>query len=325
MIPTYNRRETLLKALSTVRRQDLSNFECIVVDNGPSTDGTAEAVADFSQSDPRFRLVKTGSIGIFPAANMGIRGSSADYILLMDDDVELVDPTALRFAVDRLNSDFALGVLGLSEYYPEEKHKGHEEVETPAGLMDMLKDTRLYPPGKTNRWGMIGTKFHQFPFGKVVSVDHVRSSAMAIRRSVFDALGGFFDAYTVQGRGYRCETDFCIRARRAGHAVRFAAQDPQVLHKQEPRVSGFDRSGYDRDYLLGTGRNNTFFFLRNYWSRKTAVVFMAWDILVGNSSQPGALRLMKAGQWSLETHWHAALGKLHGLRLFWRHGQASAR
>jgi GT2 family glycosyltransferase len=325
VIPTFNRRETLLEALASVRRQDLAEFECIVVDNGPSTDGTADAVAEFSQADPRFRLIKTGAIGIFPSANMGIRESEADVVLLMDDDVELVDRKTLRYVTERFETDYALGVFGLSEFYPEGKHRGHEKSVAKRGAWTYLRDTRLYPPGMVSRWGLVGTKFHQLPFGKVFSVDHVRSSAMAMRRAVFEAVGGFDDVYSVKGRGYRCETDLCVRVRRAGHAVRFSACDPQVLHKQAPRMAGYDRSGFDRDYLESTGCNNTFFFLRNYWSKRTAPVFMALDMLVGNSSQPGFLRLLKAGQWSPATHWHAIVGKWMGLRLFWRRGTAGAR
>jgi hypothetical protein len=243
----------------------------------------------------------------------------------MDDDVELVEDNTLSYVTEQFDADFALGVLGLSEFYPDDRHKGHEEPEKPHGWLDALKDTRLYRPGMVNRWGMVGTKFHHLPFGKRVQVQHVRSSAMAVRRQAFDHVGGFFEPYTVQGRGYRCETDFCLQVKRAGYGVKFSARDPQVLHKQSPRVNGFDRSGFDRDYLVSTGRNNTFFFLRNFWSRKSAPVFLLWDMLVGNTSQPGVLRLLKAGQWRLTTHWHALTGKWLGMKMFWRYGKAAAR
>jgi glycosyltransferase involved in cell wall biosynthesis len=324
VIPTFNRRDDLLAALVSVQRQDLRDFECLVVDNGPSTDGSREAVTAFASSDPRFRLVKAGPIGIFPSVNAGFRESSGDVVLVMDDDVELVSPGTLSYLVEQFEADFALGVLGLSEYYPDEKHKGHEEPPA-RRRFDALKDTRLYPPGMVSRWGMLGTKFHQLPFGKSLHVQHVRSSAMAVRRRAFAIVGGFCDAYTVKGHGYRCETDFCLQVKRAGYGVKFSARDPQVLHKQSPRVDGTARDGIDREYLISTGCNNAFFFLRNFWSLRSAPIFLAWDMLVGNSSQPGILRLLKAGHWQLSTHRHALTGKWLGFKMFWRYSRADTR
>ena len=325
IIPTFNRQSDLLDALGSVRRQDMGEFECIIVDNGPSTDGTAAAVHELAASDGRFRLVQTGPVGIFPAANAGVRGSAAPVIFLMDDDVELVDEGTLASVCDAFESGPRLGVLGVSEFYPGGRHRGESAPDRKTGMAGWLRDTRLYPAGMTNRWGMIGTKFHQLPFGRQHRVHHVRSSAMGISRAVFDRVGGFFEPYVVQQRGYRCETDFCLQVTRAGFEVVYSSRGPQVLHKQAPRVNGFGRSGTDRDYLICTGRNNAFFFLRNYWSRPASPLFFMWDSVVGNTSQPGFLRLIKGGHWRPKTHWHALTGKWQGLRMFWRYGAAGAK
>lgn len=324
VIPTFNRRDVLEQALRSLCNQHNADFECVVVDNGPSTDGTAEAFVASVGGDARFRLVQTGPIGIFPAVNRGFAESSGPIVLVMDDDVELVDPGTLSHVLEQFAERPTAGVIGLSEFYPGERHAGHQETGRAPGTVAALRDTRLYSPGKINRWGMIGTKFHQLPFGETVSLDHVRSSAMAVRRHVFDRVGGFSGAYTALGRGYRCETHFCLQVRRAGFEVMFSARAPQVLHKQAPRKAGYDRGGLDRDYLLGTGGNNTFFFLSNYWSRRSAPLFIAWDMLVGNTSQPGVIRLLKTGVWRPSTYWHALTGKWLGAKLFWRLGPAAA-
>jgi glycosyltransferase involved in cell wall biosynthesis len=322
VIPTFNRRSDLLAALGTISRQSMTDFECIVVDNGPSTDGTRAAVEELAASDSRFRVVQVGPVGIFPAANAGIRASRSPVVFLMDDDVELVEEGTFGYVLGSFESEPGLGVLGISEYYPGDRHRDGSEPGPGSGMLTWLRDTRLYPAGMTNRWGMIGTKFQHLAFGQTHRVHHVRSSAMGIRREAFDAVDGFFEPYVVQKRGYRCETDFCLQVRRAGYDVTYSSQRPQVLHKQAPRVNGFDRSGTDRNYLVSTGRNNAFFFLRNYWSRPSSPMFLLWDVLVGNTSQPGFLRLAKSGHFNPRTHWYALKGKSQGLRMFWQHGTA---
>lgn len=325
VIPTFNRRNVLQEAIRSLCNQQDVDFECVVVDNGPSTDGTSEAFRATVGGDIRFRLVQTGPIGIFPAVNVGFAESSSPIVLVMDDDVELVDPGTLSYVLEQFAGRPTAGVIGLSEFYPGGRHEGHQKTDRIAGVVTALRDTRLYAPGKINRWGMIGTKFHQLPFGETVVLDHVRSSAMAVRRDVFDEVGGFLAAYTEHGRGYRCETHFCLQVQRSGYDVMFSAQKPQVLHKQSPRKAGYDRGGLDREYLVGTGSNNTFFFLSNYWSKRSAPLFLAWDVLVGNTSQPGIARLAKSGVWRPSTYWHAIAGKWLGAKLFWHHGPAAAR
>jgi glycosyltransferase involved in cell wall biosynthesis len=54
IIPTLNRRELVVQAVTSVMEQRYADLCCIVVDNG-STDGTAEAVT--ALGDPRVSLL----------------------------------------------------------------------------------------------------------------------------------------------------------------------------------------------------------------------------------------------------------------------------
>jgi glycosyltransferase involved in cell wall biosynthesis len=326
VIPTFNRKAALLAALSSLQSQDLRLFECVVVDNGPSTDGTVEAVVEIAAKDSRFSLAQSVETGPFAAAAVGIERTHAALVFLMDDDVELVNHTTLSDIANVFGSDPTLGVLGISEFYPGDRHRGGEAADRHAsGISIWLQDTRLYSPGRISKWGMIGTKFHRLPFGQLHEVDHVRSSAMVVRRCAYESGGGFLASYSGSGNGYRCETDLCLQVRRAGFKVMFSAREPQVLHKQAARPDGSVRGGFGRDFLLGTGRNNTYFFLRNFWTRPTSPVFLAWDMLIGSSSQPGILRLLKARQWKVRTYFYAMTGKWRGMKQFWRYGPVNTR
>ncbi len=82
VIPTYNRRATLPRALDSVLAQTLPAVEIIVVDDG-STDGTGEWLAT---AYPRVRLLRQPNRGVSAARNAGIAAAEGDWIALLDSD-----------------------------------------------------------------------------------------------------------------------------------------------------------------------------------------------------------------------------------------------
>lgn len=89
VIPTYNHCDDLLRPCieSIVRYTDMSNVEIIVVANG-CVDGTRS----YAESLPAWaKLIWVDeAIGYTKATNMGIKASSGEYIVLLNNDTELL-------------------------------------------------------------------------------------------------------------------------------------------------------------------------------------------------------------------------------------------
>lgn len=84
IIPTYNRRELLLRAIGSVLAQTCADLECIVVDDA-STDGTAQAVRRIA--DPRVRYVRQErNMGACAARNRGVALARGSTIAFQDSD-----------------------------------------------------------------------------------------------------------------------------------------------------------------------------------------------------------------------------------------------
>lgn len=83
IIPTFNRKQMLLKAINSVLDQTFSNFEVIVIDDG-STDDTASMVK--SIADERVRYIYQENQERSAARNNGIRQSRGKYICFLDND-----------------------------------------------------------------------------------------------------------------------------------------------------------------------------------------------------------------------------------------------
>jgi glycosyltransferase involved in cell wall biosynthesis len=80
IVPCHNYGRFLVECLDSVRAQDTSDWECLIVDNA-STDDTRAVALPYTQADPRFRYLYLEPKGVSLARNLGIRKSSGEYIL----------------------------------------------------------------------------------------------------------------------------------------------------------------------------------------------------------------------------------------------------
>src|SRR5438093_1121539 len=90
VIPTYNRRESLLRALNALARQTYpaDTFEVVVISDG-ATDGTREAIESLTMPY-RLTFVEQKNSGPSVARNNGAERAQAPLIVYMDDDIEPV-------------------------------------------------------------------------------------------------------------------------------------------------------------------------------------------------------------------------------------------
>jgi glycosyltransferase involved in cell wall biosynthesis len=92
VLTTYNRCRLLPRAINSVLNGTYQNFELLVMDDA-SSDATPEAVARFS--DPRIRYLRMPENGgVLRLRNRGFDAARGDYIVILDDDDELL-PEAL--------------------------------------------------------------------------------------------------------------------------------------------------------------------------------------------------------------------------------------
>ena len=132
VIPNWNGMPYLEKCLNSLKNQDFSGYEVIVVDNG-STDGSVEFIRNHF---PKTRVVSFDeNKGFSRAVNAGIRRAKGRYILLLNNDV-IVDPDFLSEIMEVGQYEVGIGALNPVIYYMEE---ARNNVIWSAG-------------GKTNMW-----------------------------------------------------------------------------------------------------------------------------------------------------------------------------
>jgi len=169
VIPLYNKAPHIKRALESVLAQTVREFEVLVVDDG-STDGGAEIVKGFT--DPRLRLISQENRGVSLARNRGILDSDGDLIAFLDAD-------------DAWTPGFLETIAKLSESFPQAG-----AVATAYDVIDpkgRLKPPIVFPEIPAPPWEGIVPSYFRSAMGATL----VWTSAVAVRRSVFDEIGGF--------------------------------------------------------------------------------------------------------------------------------------
>jgi glycosyltransferase involved in cell wall biosynthesis len=82
VMPLYNKRSYVRRAIESIRRQTFDNWELIVVDDG-STDGSAEEVP---KNDPRIKLFRQENKGPSAARNRAVEKSLGEFVEFIDAD-----------------------------------------------------------------------------------------------------------------------------------------------------------------------------------------------------------------------------------------------
>jgi glycosyltransferase involved in cell wall biosynthesis len=93
IIPAFNAANTLEQTLLSVSAQTYRNLEIIVIDDG-STDHTALIGRNYSEIDPRVRLIQKSNGGVASARNAGTQASGAEFVAFIDAD-DLWHPTKI--------------------------------------------------------------------------------------------------------------------------------------------------------------------------------------------------------------------------------------
>ena len=105
IIPTFNRREEMSRALLSLINQTHQDWEAVIVDNS-STDSTESFVQSIGDERVKFYKVNNNGIVAF-SRNFGIEKSSGKYIAFLDSD-DWWTPKKLEISCDYLERGFDL-------------------------------------------------------------------------------------------------------------------------------------------------------------------------------------------------------------------------
>lgn len=89
VLPTYNSEATVEKAIKSIIKQDYSNWELVIVDDG-SQDNTYNLCKELSEEDERIFIYRQSNKEPASARNLALKKITGDLLMFIDADDTLV-------------------------------------------------------------------------------------------------------------------------------------------------------------------------------------------------------------------------------------------
>jgi GT2 family glycosyltransferase len=280
VVVSYNARDDLLLCLRSLQKAVPPATPVVVVDNG-STDGGPELVrAEFSHVDV---IVDPANRGYGAAANLGARQTILPYLLVLNSDV-ILPPGSVAALSDYLDAHPRVGLAGPRLRAPDGtlEPSCHAPLGTLRSVLEkgVIGRALASVPGFGAHWALLNG-----PHDRPRDVPWVTGAALAVRRSAFDAVGGFDETYFM----YAEEADLCWRLRKAGWEVHFAPVT-DVIHR-----GGASTAPIRGPMALQKVRSAIRFYRRHYLRPRAALLVLGIRAAMLFRYARDAVRLRIAG------------------------------
>lgn len=227
-------------------RQTFGNFILYVVDND-SRDGALEIAK--AQTDPRCVVIANGAnLGVAEGNNIGIRRAMADsctHVLLLNNDTEF--PESLF--KDLLSEQDAL----------------QAQLLVPK-MFFFEPSNMVWCAGGRFSWSRGWDSIHvgegevdEGQFNVPQRIEYAPTCCMLARMDVFRTIGMMDERYFV----YFDDTDFCLRARRAGVPMWYTPKT-HLYHKVSSATGGYNTQVQSPFQIKVYSRNKVYYLLKNF-------------------------------------------------------------
>lgn len=204
LIPNKDHVADLKKCMDSIEEKSTyRNFEFIIVENNSTEEETFSYYKEIEKRDNVRVLYYKGEFNYSRINNFGAREANGEYVLLLNNDTEMIEPDSIKEMLDVcMRPD--VGIVGAKLIF---------------------EDNTIQHAGVIIGFG--GVAGHAFIgqdrddngyFSRIISVQDlsaVTAACLMVRRSVFDEVEGLNEEFKVAFN----DIDFCLKVRKAGYLV----------------------------------------------------------------------------------------------------------
>ena len=181
IMPAYNVGRYVRRAVESLQKQTLRNFELLVVDDG-STDQTGRILDTLAERDYRIIVFHTENGGAPAARNLAISHARGTYIYFMDAD-DWAEADMLEDMVDLADEshlDLVIAGFYIDTYYGDHGEHTSEIKSRPDGLYLTQQEFR------TAAWQMFDQNLFYSPWNKLFLRERIEEMGFRFRDTFMD-------------------------------------------------------------------------------------------------------------------------------------------
>ena len=232
IIPTRDHSDLLKQCLNSIAEHSYKGLqvEVLIIDNGSTDPETLEYLAQLNQSLDVKVLPCPGPFNYASLNNYAASLANGDVLLFLNNDVEALHSGWLEALVsEALRPE--IGAVGAKLLFDDEtiQHAG-----VVLGIGGIAGHAHKYLPAEDHGYQLRIQLTH--------AVSAVTAAVMAIRRSVFESIGGFdSDLFAVNYN----DVDLCLRLQCAGYRNLYCADAMLMHHESRSRGEPTNQADYD--------------------------------------------------------------------------------
>ncbi len=222
IIPTRDELARLRRCIASIEaKTDYRNYEIIIVDNGSRSAGTLE----YLKRSPH-RIIRCDSPFNFSLLNnLAAQEASGDYLLLLNNDTEVISAEWLRAMLEHAQRP-EVGAVGAKLLYPDGRIQH-------AGILLGVGGAASHAHRHID--GFSGAGYLNYP-NLIRNYNAVTGACLMVRRNLFLEKGGFDE--TLFPVSYN-DLDLCLRLRQQGYLIIYTPY--ALLYHQESATRGLNQ------------------------------------------------------------------------------------
>ena len=243
LIPTNNGRRTLpgrgnislIENLvkSIVEKTNYKNYKIIVIDNFNSTDEAKELYKKLGVDLIHYQFDRATSFNFAQKANFCFSKATSDYVLFLNDDMEVRDPSWLTALLEPLQNN-EVGIVGAKLVYPDESVQH-------AGIV--LNQTNLVAH---IFHGLAKNAIGQYGFSHMMrNYSAVTGACLLTRKKILDEVKGFDLKLGIDFN----DIDFCLRVGQKGYRTVYTPYC-ELFHFEQSTLKRSDQKLEEKELFI---------------------------------------------------------------------------
>ena len=279
VIVSYNVATLLCQCIDSIYRSNINiiginnhllknvqypNVEIIVIDSC-SNDNTISEITKYKEVKI---ILNNTNIGISKGNNIGVERSKGEYIFLLNPDTILFDNTIIElYNYHEIYKN--VGVVGPLTYntdgsFQPTRRRFHRLRDIVFTLNHQSQSERIFKNDILKDY-----YYSEYNYTDTFDVDWLQSSAMLIKRQVFDDIGYFDENFFM----YYDEIDWCFRAKRHGWEIYYIGYSSIIHHQGKSSIKSPSAKYYNQSKI--------YYFRKNYGIKAGFIVFILVHLNLG--------------------------------------------